>query len=113
MGPMGVTMALMLKLTALSLLASISGGGAQGGGLAFDGVLERLRLVVSEQAIVLVQLLLLKPLNQEARGEVPRARKRITADPIGADAFIRKVGSERLQSEVKWLIVTKDFHYCF
>jgi hypothetical protein len=57
---MGVTMALMLKLTALSFLASISGGGAQGGGQAFDGVLERLRLVVSEQAIVLVQLLLLK-----------------------------------------------------
>ena len=37
-------MALMLEWTALSLLANSPDGGAQGGGLAFGGVLERLRL---------------------------------------------------------------------
>ena len=49
-------MALMLKLTALPLSASSSDGGAQGGGLAFGGVLDRLWLSGISGSVLVIDL---------------------------------------------------------
>ena len=56
MGPIGSTMALMLKLTALPLSASSSDGGAHGGGLAFGGVLDRLWLSGISGSVLVIDL---------------------------------------------------------